>query len=421
MLDIEFKRRKDVEQLTERLKNDKVKIVAGLRRAGKSYLLNPLFKRCLIEEQGYVEENFAIMDFSKQDEITTEEGLKSYLNGLLKRENLRMIFLDEPQETGARFAEVILKFHHMHPSFQIFITGSNSKTLSEDIVKFFGDDGDPLFIEALSYREIKETLPEFTLEDYFRFGGLPVVLREENSEKRLSALAALKKSLYFTDIKMRLEKSMKLKKLSPSEAESILCDLCANLTSPVSVASLARRHLEKGRGSSALDKNAFCLDCLSIVEEAENAYLLFRYLYPLNAEGERNPNAWMSHQIKYYCYDIGLLREIACSNEGRGNVLENAVFLELHRRKIRALPFIRFNEKGREEANVDFSFTYKDRRVLLQVTYEINLLDEEREVKRFAEIEGDYDKYIVYVDNMIGEEDERVGYIQAEKFFQEFL
>lgn len=421
MLDIEFKRRKDVEQLTERLKNDKVKIVAGLRRAGKSYLLNPLFKRCLIEEQGYVEENFAIMDFSKQDEITTEEGLKSYLNGLLKRENLRMIFLDEPQETGARFAEVILKFHHMHPSFQIFITGSNSKTLSEDIVKFFGDDGDPLFIEALSYREIKETLPEFTLEDYFRFGGLPVVLREENSEKRLSALAALKKSLYFTDIKMRLEKSMKLKKLSPSEAESILCDLCANLTSPVSVASLARRHLEKGRGSSALDKNAFCLDCLSIVEEAENAYLLFRYLYPLNAEGERNPNAWMSHQIKYYCYDIGLLREIACSNEGRGNVLENAVFLELHRRKIRALPFIRFNEKGREEANVDFSFTYKGRRVLLQVTYEINLLDEEREVKRFAEIEGDYDKYIVYVDNMIGEEDERVGYIQAEKFFQEFL
>lgn len=101
--------------------------------------------------------------------------------------------------------------------------------------------------------------------------------------------------------------------------------------------------------------------------------------------------------------------------------MENAVLLELHRRKIGALPFIRFDENGKERANVDFSFAYKGRQILLQVAYEINLLDEEREVKRFAEIEGDYEKYLVYVDNLIGEEDKRIAYIQAEKFFIDFL
>ncbi len=119
MLDVEFKREQDVRKLASRVANNKIKIIAGLRRAGKSYLLDPLFKKYLMENRGCIEENFEIKDFSKQDEITSAEQFKTYLSGLIGKDSLKYIFLDEPQETGNQFAEVILKFHKMHPKYEI--------------------------------------------------------------------------------------------------------------------------------------------------------------------------------------------------------------------------------------------------------------------------------------------------------------
>lgn len=420
MLSVEFEREKEIASLETRIGNGKIKIVAGLRRAGKSYLLDPLFKRFLVGKKGYREENFAIKDFSKQDEISDADGLKKYLNSLLGKD-IKFIFLDEAQECGASFAEVILKFHHMHGEFDIYLTGSNSKTLSEDIVEIFKDDGDPLFIESLSYKEIAEVFPSFALEDYFETGGLPVIVRQESESLRVSALDSLLRNLYFTDIKSRLEKGASLKKLASGEAPDVIQDVCANLTSPMSIASLARRYSGKGRGGSALDKNDFSLDCLSILKEAENAYLLYRYAYPYPEKEERNPHAWVGHQFKYYCYDLGLLERISLVDEPQGIALENAVYLELRRRGIKARPFILFDEKGNERANIDFCFSYKGQDVLLQVTYEINAFDEEREVKKLASIDGDYRKCIVYKRNVLGEETNSIAYIQVEDFFLNFI
>ena len=384
-------------------------------------MLNPLFKRYLIERKGYREENFAIKDFSKQDQINDVRGLKIYLESLVEKGEIKFIFLDEAQECGDGFAEAILKFHRMHGEFDIYLSGSNSKTLSEDIVEAFKDDGDPLFIESLSYKEIVEVLPSFALEDYFETGGLPIIVRQESEPLRVSALDSLLRNLYFTDIKSRLANSFPLKKLAPSEAEDVIQDACANLTSPMSIASLARRYSGKGRGGGALDKNDFSLDCLSILKEAENAYLLYRYAYPYSDGSERNPHAWVSHQFKYYCYDLGLLERISLVDDPRGIALENAVYLELRRRGIHARPFILFDEKGSETTNIDFSFPYKGQDVLLQVTYEINAFDEEREVKKLASIEGKHRKCIVYRQNVLGEEESSITYIQAEDFFSCFL
>ncbi len=260
MLDIEFQREGDVAALESKLKNDKIKIVAGLRRAGKSYLLDPLLKRHLIVNGGFNERNFEIKDFSKQDEIDTDGKLRAYLNGLAFRRNLKFIFLDEPQETGENFAEILLKFHKAHPEYQIFITGSNSKTLSDDIVEYFGDDGDPLFIEALPYRDILFELPDFTLDDYFKVGGLPSVLVEETESERLYRLKMLYKGLYLTDVQDRLAKMGALKKLSYLEAERIIADVCSNLTTPISVSGIVTAHLGKGRASGSVERNAFSKD-----------------------------------------------------------------------------------------------------------------------------------------------------------------
>lgn len=421
MLNIEFERKKEIALLETKIGNGKIKIVAGLRRAGKSYLLDPLFKRFLVEKKGYREENFAIKDFSKQDEINDVDGLKKYLESLLGKSEVKFIFLDEAQECGFSFAEAVLKFHHMHGEFDIYLTGSNSKTLSEDIVENFKDDGDPIFIDSLSYKEIVDKLPSFTLEDYFETGGLPVIARQENKHLRVNALDSLLRNLYFTDIKNRLQKKCSLKKLAPSEAEDVIRDVCANLASPMSIAGLAKRCGGKGRGRSSIDKNDFSLDCLSILKEAENAYLLYRYAYPYSDGQERNPRAWVSHQFKYYCYDLGLLERISLVDDPCGIALENAVYLELRRRGIKAWPFILFDERGNEETNIDFAFSYKGQNVLLQVNYEINVFDEEREVKKLASIEGDYRKCIVYKHNLLGDEEDSIDYIQSEDFFLNFI
>ena len=108
-------------------------------------------------------------------------------------------------------------------------------------------------------------------------------------------------------------------------------------------------------------------------------------------------------------------------DEPQGIALENAVYLELRRRGIKARPFILFDEKGNEKANIDFAFSYNGRNVLLQVTYGINAFDEEREVKKLALIDGDYRKCIVYKRNILGEEASSITYIQAEDFFLNFI
>lgn len=420
MLDIEFKREKEVETLFRRLKNDKIKIIAGLRRSGKSYLLDPLFKNYLIKMGGYSDENFEIKDFSKQDEIASNESLKSYLEGLAKKKELRFIFLDEVQESGDRFAEIILKFHHMHPEYQIYITGSNSKILSDDIVNYFKDDGDPFFIESLPYVEIIAELPKFSLEDYFKVGGLPSVLVQESEAERLNELKMLSKNLYLTDIENRLKKSGVLNKFSPLEAESVIRTICSNITNPASVSRIVTSYLGKGRAIGSAERNAFSKDCLSILHEGENSFFLYRYIYPHNQIDERNPNAWENHQIKYYCYDIGLLKTVANSADLRGGILENAVFLELHRRGIEAKPYIEYGEDGNEIKNIDFSFEYGGNRVLLQVAFDINIGNEKREVTNLLKIDGPYDKYIVYVNNLL-EKEGGLTYLTAEKFFKEFI
>lgn len=420
MLDIEFKRVKDVQALEQKTKNAKVKIVAGLRRAGKSYLLNRLFKEYLVKKEGLSNENFEIKDFSSQDEIRDVNDLRSYLNGLTEKDNLKFIFLDEPQEIGEQFAEIILKFHKMHKEYQIYITGSNSKTLSDDIVNYFGDDGDPYFVDSLSYNEIITALPNFSLDDFFMFGGLPVVLVEENQRERIGQMKQLCKNLYLTDIENRLFRLNILSKFSPFEAQNIIRSICSNITSPVSVSGLVTSCLGKGRVSGSKDRNAFSKDCLSIVQEAENSYLLYKFIYPHNQLGEKNPNAWETHQIKYYCYDIGLLRTLAVSLDVRGAVLENAVYLELHRRGIDAKPYIEYELNGNERNNIDFSFDYNGRHVLIQVTYEINIFDENREVKNLLAVKGDYEKYIVFVSNLLDEEN-GIKYLEASKFFKEFI
>jgi predicted AAA+ superfamily ATPase len=111
---------------------------------------------------------------------------------------------------------------------------------------------------------------------------------------------------------------------------------------------------------------------------------------------------------------------MANSQDIKGAALENAVFLELHRRKIDARPYIEYDSKGNETKNIDFAFEFEGRNILLQVTHEINANDEEREVTNLLNISGNYEKYIVYVNNLLGQE-AGITYLTADKFFINFL
>ena len=420
MKDYIFKREKDIKALERALSIPKIKVISGLRRAGKSFLLNPLFKDYLIDNRGCTEDEFETMNFSEQDAIDSQTTLKTYLENLRKRPTLKYIFLDEPQETGDDFAKTILRFHKMNPSYQIYITGSNSKTLSEDILSQFGDDGKAIRIEALSFSEIAEEIKDFTVEEYFEYGALPYILVQDTPDLEKEMLKDLKENAYFSDVKKRLKTSKQLQKLTEEDVEPIISDLLSNMNNPVNTEKLLARTI-KGRFTKPQDRNIFSVDSKKILAEMVNAFFLYDYITPVNPQNDLNPTAWVTSNMKYYCYDLGLLGVLIDSDDLKGPVLENAVYLELRRRGLEIKPHIEYDGKGQETSNVDFSFEYAGKRVLMQVAYQINGKNKKREIDNLLEIKGDYEKIIVYENNILGVEEPGIKYIKIEKFLKNFI
>ena len=182
----EFKRTKEVRSLVKKLHNKKIKIVAGLRQCGKTYLLSELFYKKIVASKKVKGEEFIKIFLNGRD-----KNYRDSINFNLLLENVssyaKIIFVDEVQEVN-NYHKILIDYLNDHPGIDIYVTGSNSSTLSKDIVEAFKENGDPIFIQPLTFKEIRAVKRNYKLDDYLKYGGIPDVVNGKDKEKEIKRI-----------------------------------------------------------------------------------------------------------------------------------------------------------------------------------------------------------------------------------------
>ena len=198
----EIKRDLYLEKLINRKENGLIKILTGIRRCGKSYLLDPLYKNYLI--QTGVEEDHIIkleLDREENKKYLDSHELNEYIKSKVKDKKMYYILLDEIQLV--KDFEFVLNGFLYEKNMDVYVTGSNSKFLSSDIVTEFRGRGDEVKIFPLSFIEFSEAYDgtnEEAWKNYVRFGGMPLILNQKTEEQKRNYLISLFSTTYLKDI-----------------------------------------------------------------------------------------------------------------------------------------------------------------------------------------------------------------------------
>ncbi|HJJ48688.1 MAG TPA: ATP-binding protein [Methanocorpusculum sp.] len=287
---MEIKRPRYIKELTDRKNNGLIKVITGLRRVGKSYLLNNLFAACL-KDSGVDENHIIKIAFDNpENEITTAKDLISCIKSKITDKEIYYILLDEVQmlENFEGALNGLLYIENV----DIYVTGSNSKFLSSDIITEFRGRGDEIHVYPLSFAEFMSVYPGDKYEgwnEYSLYGGMPVVLSRKTDQQKADYLKILFKETYFKDIIIRngIRNTEVLETLT-----DILSSLTGSLTNPKRIIDTfeSREHIKVSPATiqsyiTALQE-AFLISCAK------------RY----NIRGRE----YIGSPQKYYFEDIGL-------------------------------------------------------------------------------------------------------------------
>lgn len=232
-----FKRERYIDNLISSKHNHLIKIVTGLRRVGKSFLLFNLYKQHLISEG--VSENHIIeihLDSFNHRKYRKAENLFEYVESQSKQDSQMFYVMIDEVQMLEDFVDVLNGFLHIN-NLDVYVTGSNAKFLSSDIVTEFRGRGVQIYLQPLSFKEITEKSTEdiFSLwKDYIYYGGLPMVVLEKNKTRKAEILQELLKETYLSDIINR--NNIK----NDAEIEELFCLLASNigtLTNPNKLAN----------------------------------------------------------------------------------------------------------------------------------------------------------------------------------------
>ena len=198
----EIKRDVYLNKIIEKRENGLIKIITGIRRCGKSYLLDPLFKNYLLES-GVKEDHIIKLDLDerKNNKFLDPDQLDQYIRDLIKDNDQYFLILDEIQKVED-FESVLNGFLHIR-NLDVYVTGSNSKFLSSDIITEFRGRGDEVRIHPLSFSEFYSAFngtKEEAWEQYVVYGGLPRILSFKNEVEKSEYLKNLFEKTYLDDI-----------------------------------------------------------------------------------------------------------------------------------------------------------------------------------------------------------------------------
>ena len=330
---MEIKRDSYLEQVKSFAWDGQVKVVTGIRRCGKSYLLRTLYRNYLLE-QGVKPDNIITIELDLARDIRYRNPLElaAYVRSIVEQSTEQFyLFVDEiqmsdevsnpynPAGNKIRFYDALNDLKELS-NLDVYVTGSNSRMLSSDILTEFRGRSDEIRVHPLSFAEYYSVAggdKAEAFEDYAFYGGMPLILSRPDDEAKMSYLRSLFTEVYIKDIVDR-------KKIKREDVLSgildLLCSSVGSLTNPTNVAN-AMNSLQKLNGANRVAQNTVA----AYMKHLEDAFL-FSECKRYDVKGK----SYFEYPNKYYCEDIGLRNaRIGFRQQELTHIMENIIYNEL--------------------------------------------------------------------------------------------
>ena len=420
-----IKRDNNLNKLIKKQNSGRVKIITGIRRCGKSFLLFNLYKNYLLENGVKDDEiisialddinnikyrnPFRLNDFIKERTTDKSKHYYIFIDEVQFSEMVANPYLDSKEKTVS-FVDVLLGLIK-EDNLDIYVTGSNSKMLSKDILTQFRDRADEIHVEPLSFQEVAPLYDNSSaaLETYLVYGGMPRIFALETDEEKSTYLKNLYSQTYIKDI---LERNV------IQTADEILEALLKFLAS--SIGSLTNPYKLANRFASEKHINISSTTIAKYLKYFEEAYII--------SEAERydvKGGRYFSTPNKYYFSDIGLRNALLNFRQIETNhIMENIIYNDLKRRDYNVDVGVVETEKlinGKRQKiqlEVDFVVNKASKRYYIQSALNVDSeAKREQETASLNNIDDSFKKIVVLKDNIVPRRDESgILYLGMEDF-----
>ena len=404
---MEIKRDNYLQQLISHMHNGRVKIITGIRRVGKSYFLFNLFYAYLL--QNSISRNH-IIEIALDDSINARYRnpleLDRYVRSRIEDEEQYYVLIDEIQNVkeidnpyleGDRigFVDVLLGLIKID-NLDVYVTGSNSKMLSKDVVTEFRDRGDEIHLEPLTYKEFSEVYDGDRMErfrEYATYGGLPRTLLLKTHKEKADYLQNLFAETYIRDI---------IERNRIRNDEKVISDLLGVIASNIGGQT----------NPSKLEKTFKSEQHVNITHNTIDAYLKYfedAFLIRVANRFDLKGKKYLSADKKYYFTDIGLRNaRVNFRQSEQTNIMENIIYNELVSRgysvDVGTLDIVERNKEGnpvRKTLEVDFVARDGNKVYYIQSAFSLEAEGKrEQESRSLKQIKDSFTKIIVTADNI---------------------
>lgn len=414
---MEIKRDHYLNLLRVRKENGFVKIITGIRRAGKSYLLNHIFYNDLLNE-GVNEDHIIRFAFDSASDLKLiHEDLNEltlqnkkvdpnkfldYINQKLIDKKMYYLLLDEVQNLNN--FEIVLNSYLKEENIDIYVTGSNSRFLSKDVLTEFEGRGDEIHVYPLSFQEFSSCYQEdktYMLEDYLLYGGLPLVVLAKTEEQKISYLKTQIQNVYLRDIihRYQLDKDNNI-----SELFHVLASDMATLISPNKLSNTFKSLKNVNFSSNEINQ---------YISYMEDAFLLSK-VERYDIKGKKH----ISSPYKIFFEDVGLRNaSLNFKQIEDPHLMENIIYNELRFRGYNVdIGIVEIREKENEKTlkkqlEIDFVANKGSKRYYIQSCFSIGDANKlAQETRPFDKTRDSFKKIIVVGNDIRLRRDEK-GYV----------
>lgn len=375
----EIKRDSYLQKLIGKKENGLIKVITGIRRCGKSYLLFYIYHDYLIS-QGVEEDQ--IIQIPLDDDMFIQyrdpAELSKYIRSRIIEGKMNYIFIDEVQyaisNKELKNSEEVRLYNVLNGllrlrNVDIYVTGSNSKLLTKDVLTAFRGRGDEVRVYPLSFREYYDFVggdKSEAYEEYALYGGMPLVISKKNDMEKMQYLRSLFDEVYFKDISERYDIELK------DVLEELTDDLCSSIGSLTNASKIART-----------------LQTVKQIQVSSNTvsnylnYLTESFLFNVAKRYDVKGKKYFEYPSKYYCTDIGLRNaRLNFRQQEETHIMENIMYNELLRRgysvDVGVVEIINTKDGKRKKIQVEIDFVANAGSKRYYIQSALNLSDEEK-------------------------------------------
>lgn len=403
-----------LEKLINRIDNKMIKVITGIRRSGKSFLLNEIFYNYLIEngikDSSIIRFSFEdpeclnllninINEFYKFKKIDADKFL-NYINSKINNNEKYYLLLDEVQNLNS--FELVLNGFLYKNNLDVYVTGSNSKFLSSDIITEFRGRGDEIHVLPLSFNEIYNSFKDKNInllyEEYLLYGGLPQIFNLKTEEQKINYLNSQVKNVYLKDLIERYN----IKNVDTlNETIEILSSSISSLINPSKISNTFKSLKNVNINPEIIN---------NYINNMEEAFIL-KKVKKYDIKGRK----YINTPFKIYFEDIGIRNSILNFRQTeKTHLMENIIYNELRYRDynvdvgiINTREKLDQNKLERKQLEVDFVCNKGSNKIYIQSAFNIDNIDKlNQEIKSLNLINDSFKKIVIVNDSIIKRKNE---------------